>query len=487
MKKILIYLCILLTGIGWSCSDWLDVKPSDRISEENAFSSVAGFKNALNGIYVELNKDNLYGRRLTVDFVEILAQRYYVNSENDWAYDLMKYEYGGSTVKGYLQGIWGTAYKLIANTNLLIKNCDENREVLPNDYYGVCKGEALALRAMLHFDLFRLFGPVYSVDSLALSIPYYKEFALEVAPQLSGTSFMDNVINDLTDAADLLGEYDPILTNGVQGAFDDYFLQNRNLRLNYYAVQGLLARAYLYKGDNEKALIHAKNVIEAHENLFPWVDPLDINASHPSPDRIFSSEVMFALHNTQRSSIYTSLFNAKQLELNTLLAPTNWGVSEPFSGHESLRTDASNYRSDYRYISNFNSSVELNGTQYMLFHKYEESNDSLYNQMIPMVRMSEMYLIAAETEPDPTVAGGYLNTLRNHRGLPSVSSIYFQYGYGPYLVDAEYTKEFCGEGQLFFYYKRKNQTRIWDGDGYKKSVSTTNYVLPIPDEELKYN
>ena len=113
MKRILIYLCILLTGIGWSCSDWLDVKPSDRISEENAFSSIAGFKNALNGIYVELNQDNLYGRRLTVDFVEILAKRYYVHEENQWAYDLMNYEYGGSSVKGYLSGIWGAAYKLI--------------------------------------------------------------------------------------------------------------------------------------------------------------------------------------------------------------------------------------------------------------------------------------------------------------------------------------------------------------------------------------
>ena len=298
---------------------------------------------------------------------------------------------------------------------------------------------------------------------------------------------MDNVINDLTDAADLLREYDPILTNGVQGAFDDYFLQNRNLRLNYYAVQGLLARAYLYKGDNEKALIHAKNVIEAHENLFPWVDPLDINASHPSPDRIFSSEVMFALHNTQRSSIYTSLFNAKQLELNTLLAPTNYGVSYPFQGNESLPTDASNYRSDYRYISNFNSNVEHGGVYYMVFNKYEASNDSLYNQMIPMVRMSEMYLIAAEAEPDATVGLSYLNTLRNHRGLPSVGTIYAQYGYLPVLVDAEYPKEFCGEGQLFFYYKRKNKTRIWDGDGWMKSIPANIYVLPIPDEELKYN
>ena len=34
---------------------------------------------------------------------------------------------------------------------------------------------------------------------------------------------------------------------------------------------------------------------------------------------------------------------------------------------------------------------------------------------------------------------------------------------------------------------RKNKTSIWDGDGYKKPVRTQNYVLPIPDEELKYN
>jgi hypothetical protein len=101
--------------------------------------------------------------------------------------------------------------------------------------------------------------------------------------------------------------------------------------------------------------------------------------------------------------------------------------------------------------------------------------------------MSEMYLIAAETETDQTVAGNYINTLRNNRGLPNVSAIWFDYGYLPDFVEAEYPKEFCGEGQLFFFYKRKNKTRIWDGDGYQKSISTSNYVLPIPDDELKYN
>ncbi len=72
--------------------------------------------------------------------------------------------------------------------------------MLPDDYYQMIKGEALALRGFLHFDLFRLFGPVYGVDSTLESIPYYKEFALDVQPTLIGTEFMKNVIVDLRAA-----------------------------------------------------------------------------------------------------------------------------------------------------------------------------------------------------------------------------------------------------------------------------------------------
>ena len=56
---------ILLVCVCFGCSDWLDVKPSDRVAESTAFSTVAGFRQALNGIYVELNSDALYGDALT--------------------------------------------------------------------------------------------------------------------------------------------------------------------------------------------------------------------------------------------------------------------------------------------------------------------------------------------------------------------------------------------------------------------------------------
>ena len=269
------------------CSDWLNVKPSDRVSEENAFSTISGFKQALNGIYVELNQSDLYGRALTAEFVEILAQGYAINVEATANLLLSKYEYGGSDAKSRASAIWAKAYNLIANTNLLVKNCDVNRSVLPDDYYHIVKGEALALRAMLHFDLFRLFGPVYGKDSTVTSIPYYKEFVLDVKPSLLGNEFIQQVIDDLSEAEENLQEYDPVITFGPKGDRLDNFKSDRNLRLNYYAVQALLSRVYLYRGNNAKALEYAKKVIEVQEQWFPWVKPLDIVAGSENPDRMF--------------------------------------------------------------------------------------------------------------------------------------------------------------------------------------------------------
>ena len=54
--------CFLLCG----CSDWLDVKPYDKISDDELFSTEEGFQKLLNGVYVELNNDKLYGCALTV-------------------------------------------------------------------------------------------------------------------------------------------------------------------------------------------------------------------------------------------------------------------------------------------------------------------------------------------------------------------------------------------------------------------------------------
>lgn len=343
-----------------SCSDWLDVQPSDRISEENNFSDVAGFKKALNGVYVELNRSSLYGRNLTCGFIEVLSQRYAVGDDNKSVKEYMGFNYSGSAAESILSDIWSTAYTLIANVNAILKNCELHRDVLSDEYYHLIRGEALALRAFLHFDLFRLFGPVYATNAADASIPYYTEFSLNVAPSYVGEEFMAMVTADLIDAEKEL-EDDPIIRRGVEGNTMDTFLRYRNLRLNYYAVQALLARAYYYMGDSENALSYAKKVIAVQEEKFPWINPMKLTNT-ASMDRVFSTEVLFAAQNLQRNDLFTSLFDGSNLKLSTLLAP---------------REDVTNYlfdydKVDYRYMSSLKNAIEISGSSYSIFNKYQD-------------------------------------------------------------------------------------------------------------------
>ena len=492
IKSIILATVIALSNT--SCSDWLNVKPSDRISEDVNFSSSAGFKQALNGIYVELNQPTLYGQSLTCEFVEIMAQRYAVTADNKTATDIMNLNLGGSTAQSRIESIWGKAYSLIANINLIIKNCEEHRDVLSDEYYHLIKGEAYALRDYLHFDLFRLFGYPYSSSSISTAIPYYEEFTLNVAETLSSHAYMEKVIDDLVMAETLLEDYDPIVRYGVAGNPKDIFLSYRNLRLNLYAVQALMARVYYYMIDpdyedasiTDKAYTYARKVIDIQESHFPWVNATNALTSS-TVDHVFSSEVMFALQNLSREDLYNNYFNANTIKPANLLGMRNDVVSEIFEGSKAGQ--------DYRYRANFPNTVTVGSAPDRVFSKYE-GIDSLYSQMIPMIRVSEAYLIAAEIGPDEGERINLFNTFRQHRGISELTNDIGQLQHDDYyhatLLDKEWIKEFIGEGQLFYWYKchrslgMRSATDAANKSPYNVS-SISKYILPIPDAETKYN
>lgn len=475
-KYILITIFFTIALLAASCTDWLSVEPSDRVSENNAFSSMPGFKRALNGIYIELNARELYGNTLTSEFVEILAQQYAIKETNEIRnYNLSQFQYNDSYALGKASTIWQKTYNLIANTNLLLRNCETNREFLTDDIYNIVKGETLALRGMLHFDLFRLFGPIYTQDTLAAAIPYNTEFSLSVSPSITCNVFKDHVINDLLDAEEFL-KNDPIIEYGPRGNTMDAFTSWRTLRLNYYAVQALLARAYLYFGDKENALIYSEKVIEVQEQWFPWVNRTDISISLESPDRVFSSELLFALQNLNRGTIFSINFN-ESLSPESFLAPRNDVVTEMIFQRN---------LDDYRYIANFApGSTEKDGVNYKIFNKYEGTSDSIHSHLIPMLRVSEAYMIAIECETDNQKRLANFNKYINSRGLQSLTNP----NWVTEDLEKEYSKEFWGEGQLFFYYKRKMKRYVQSPyDRYGTvSIDLRDYILPIPEGEIKYN
>ena len=73
--------CVALLVVGMSsCDSWLDLKPIDKVLVDQLYETVEGFKQALTGVYVELNHGTLYGGDLMFRMVDILAQRYNLGS-----------------------------------------------------------------------------------------------------------------------------------------------------------------------------------------------------------------------------------------------------------------------------------------------------------------------------------------------------------------------------------------------------------------------
>ena len=118
-------------------------------------------------------------------------------------------------------------------------------------------------------------------------------------PFETGTQIMTKIKADLTEAANLLKDSEPLL---FPDAYDADMIASRPFRMNYFAVKAILARAYLYEGDKSNALREAVEVINAGEQYFP--------ACTDKNDRLFSSEVLFGLYDMERAShIHNALFS----------------------------------------------------------------------------------------------------------------------------------------------------------------------------------
>ncbi len=494
-------------GAGMSsCNDWLRVDMEDKVMEKTMFSDYKGYCTALNGIYIGMN--GLYSNQLSTGAIDVMAQYYNVTENNSHSKRLYAgYKYNDPSIKTSIENIWQTLYNLIANTNVVIEHT-ETGDVLNEKQRGIIRGEAFALRAFLHFDLLRLFGPIYSTSPDQVCIPYQESSQRVIQPLLPASEVLGKIINDLKEAESLLSQYDPIITEGVGNILtnDDgvstYDTSFRQLRLNYYAVEAMLARAYLWKGDKTEAYKYAKtNVIDkvTTEDLevFPWVTLSQIDAEGKN-DYLFSSEVIFSLYNSKRVD---NVLRANFISTLTLANRLTF-VGSSLSSNSKVATfydDLGDYRRKmWSTIDPTDEEIEAAGPwgealPTLVFNKYDEfTKDAINNStgtvttyrfMVPLIRLSEMYLIAAESSPNTTEALELINTLRLHRNcrdLPADTDI-------DRAITYEMAREVIGGGQLFYFYKRRAMTEIISGtsiDG-KYNMQLSNYTLPLPDSEIE--
>lgn len=450
-----------------SCNSWLDVKPDDKILEDDLLTDEDGFNMALNGIYLGMADGSVYGKELSCGYLEALAQMYKVNQQATAAPNryvpFTQYLYENDVVKAAFQATWGQMYILIANCNNLIEKAPGKQAVfVPESDFNQYLGRLYALRAFLHFDVFRLWGPVYSESTKGRKcIPYYKKRTSLPVRLSTAEAVIGDVLGDLRVADSLMSENKSAL----------------QMDIDYLGVRALMARVYLYAGEKTKAYETARGLIGPQgiaEKLYPFVTRASATASQ-DPDRLYYSEQIFLLENSQRNNLYEDLFDYMLAE-QVFLAPSAERIADLFP--ESA---------DFRYFQWEINPGNGKGVSFIKFAKITDNNAPVRTRSQSLLKVSELYLILAECAPDETERQAYLEKLRVGRGYQSGSITDKEKSDWKMTLQTEYNREFYGEGQFFFYLKRNNVSTIKAAEGNNDvTLGPARYELPLPDSESKY-
>ncbi len=446
-------LSLAITG----CS-WLDVNPQSEIEEDELFSLTSGFEDALINVYLKVSDKKLYGQKLSFYEIELLAQQYKPNVSNTFQADLSEYNFTSSQVMSSNDAIFSNMYNAIANCNKLIEKAEESTLAFQNNRRELILGEALALRAWMHFDLLRLFSPSYISDPDYIAFPYVTKLNYEPKQRNTALEVAGFVLQDLNDALAYLEESDPILSGEES---DNLFESDRESRMNVFAVKALLARVHLYLGNYNEALTHSVDVINTGQYEF-----MAEARVAPEADYLFYPELIFTLN-------ANTLLNDAQLLFvgDNILSSRN--IVDQISAQDIRRL----------WFDDINLADPT-----FLRYIYQDPN---VRSFVPMIKLGEMVLIAAECATktlSPEEGLMYLNQIRIPRGKTEIVVGTDTWTMEDVLMEIqnEYRVEFFGEGQLFYFYKRINAPTIEGPTGVFIEMSDEKYTLPIPINEIDF-
>lgn len=237
-------LMVTITLVFMGCKDWLDVTPAGQATENDLFSTGSGYRSVLNGLYKSMGKPELYGRNWSYGMLDCMAQLYKLDDPGSFNDEMCKaaakYEYTNTQVAASIESAWGIAYNIIANANDLLQNIEKASD----DIFAegemerkMIMGEAYACRALIHFELLRLFAPALVNDDGRTYIPYIESYPVLSASKLGVKPYLEKVIADLEKARGLVAVYDTTVNGqGINLAGTGRF--NNDFTYNYQIISG---------------------------------------------------------------------------------------------------------------------------------------------------------------------------------------------------------------------------------------------------------
>ena len=471
MKKhniLYIIVIVMVASFLTSCEDFLDVKPEDKVSSEQAFKRIEDFQFAVDGLYNIIRSEG-YNQSLVL-YPDILSDNIIMNFDGRKSYqEQYTWEYNSTDQASEL--LWSTGYLAIHSANMILDRIDNLTDGTEEQIKAI-KGEALAIRAMVHFDLVRYYGkPIHSATASDLGVPYMTKVEKGKPARTSVIDCYNNIESDLLAAETLL---EPLT-------------ERENNYFSATSVKALLARMYLTMHDYTNARDYAGEVISASYTLTDstgfvamWNEDQENSGEIILKSRCTEKEGprIGGLYGDVRSSEFVPSYEFFQM----------YGDDDVRKGAYFQVTKMPSTDDDYNFIVKYNAR--------------EGSEDGKNLSDIVLIRLAEIYLIRAEARAELSDFPNALldlNVLRENRYSPYVAGSET----GDALKNAiqlERRLELAFEGHRWFDLKRldiavdrdASYGHLFDGTGV--SSSRTNLAIdayqrlwPIPESERDGN
>lgn len=485
---------LLMVGTcNTACTDWLDVQGENISKESEQFTNEQGFKDALIGCYMSMAGTDSYGQRLTMTDVEYMANMWHCQDDYKTSipekYELTNHLYAEEHARAAIKSIYAALFNTIAQANVLIANL-EKQNLDNNSTLKLVMGEALAIKAYCQFDVLRLFGQLPRGAKKKVLLPWSNTTGIDQMPRYySFEAYTELLENTLEKAENYLREADPLMNNTFaklntpDNAVLDDFGYYRQSRLNYAAVRALQARVALYLGKTYEANRLAMEIIEARTNTGEPVIQLSGADDFAKGYNALPSECLF----------YLSKFNVAEYANQLLIGGNNRQVHDddcfvtPTELTQLYASLPGASASHNRYNNLWNrAATNVYGKEAPTLKKYWWDTQAAKNndlatkyQIIPMLRLSEVYLIAMETTTDLAVANKLYAQYAQACSYALAKPFDTLEALRAELLN-EYRREFYAEGQMFYTYKRLAATKmLWNDD----TLEEENYIVPLPSTE----
>lgn len=467
MKTLKFTILAVLCTCLCSCSDFLELSPVSNMNENDFYQTEDDFETAVASAYATLYTE--YHPEGGPSLSELLSDECLVyssnvitsNGTNTDVYPWVTYSI--LTSNTMVASVWNNTYSSLNVVNKIIDNL-QGVEFETEGLRDMYEGEMRFLRALYHFNLVRLFGPIPIVDH---SVTVEESYSILRSDE---DDVYDFIIDDLEYAISVLP---------LQSKID------RTGQITIGAAQTLLGKVYLTTGDNSSAATVLKKVIDSGEYalLDNYADLWDVDNENTEEGIL---EINYDAVSTTPSSPYMEYYvpyenfsitsQGRGLNQVTDVLWDNYEDGDP-------RREAS-IREGYNNSSG--SWVDILFESKWYDELYIESNSYYHESNFIVLRYADVLLMYAEATSDAT----YLNMVRNRAGMPEYgSSDYPSDTYSTFALAIEHERqvELALEFHRFFDLKRtgRGPTVLTSAKG--KTITSDMMVLPIPLEVIDQN